>query len=1025
MTTGKTNNNNPALLSPETFRSRYTILILLAWTIPAIFGLSFLLYIKMFSIEQMRTIMTTPLEPLFVVAWILISLLYFRRYSIPIQEFVSGNNARQDTAIQRMARFPLHFWSLFLIYLVMAPSSVILSAEIYANYQPQPVDWFRIHLVALIVSIIVGLPIFFIILDLFGRAISSVRLQKAHVTIRTKVFLIGALVPLLVDTMLVQYYWTRTGYFSSETFFVWLTLEALAVAGSLIFVRSFIQSLGPLQSVITAETPVYTRDYPNLRPQSTDELGVLTSGYNELLKELQAHNEVLSINNRLLRGTVERTNVGDVLLSIIDACHHALTCDTVFLMIEDEATNELVGVIQTGSTYREDGHFRLTMHEESVAVNVFKQKRTIAIYDANLDPRVSTRMRDMFNVHSALASPIMNKGKITGVIMCITQHGYHEYTPQEIILLEGLARESSMTLNTWQLYQEKIQAQKTGLEKEDQLRLLMNSTEEAIYGVDTQGICTFVNPACVRMLGYDDESELVGTNLHDLIHHTLPDGTPYPKEICRVRLATLAGTSGHADDEVHWRKDGTSFPVEYWSHPIFRDGNIVGTVVSFIDITSRKRTEKSLRAKQASLTIINKIANRLYHSHDVITVAREAVEAIQNYSQSPSVAFYLLSDDKQTLNLVHAVGFDELSRKHGAHLTVQGTFNGLVITRKEILSSSNLRKESQIDITQRDNLLRQGYKAAVIIPLLFREEALGTLTLIFRESHELNLDERETLDAIGKTIGLALANARHVEALEREILQRKQAQKALIEHKDNLELMVQKRTEDLSRLNSELEAFSYSVSHDLRTPLRSLDGFSQALLEDYSENLDDTGKDYLERIRYAAQRMSQLIDDILQLSRVSRIEAKHETVDLSSIAEKIVMQLHKHDPERIVDTRIQPGIECMGDSRLLMIALENLLSNAWKYTSKTEHAEIRFQADTVAGRTVYSIEDNGAGFDMKHSGKLFGPFQRLHHAHEFEGTGVGLVTVQRIIHRHGGEIWADAEVDKGAKFYFTIGDTRG
>jgi PAS domain S-box-containing protein len=235
-----------------------------------------------------------------------------------------------------------------------------------------------------------------------------------------------------------------------------------------------------------------------------------------------------------------------------------------------------------------------------------------------------------------------------------------------------------------------------------------------------------------------------------------------------------------------------------------------------------------------------------------------------------------------------------------------------------------------------------------------------------------------------------------------------------------LEQRVEERTAELERANKELEAFSYSVSHDLRTPLRAIDGFSQALLEDYTEQLDATGRDYLARVRAGAQRMGQLIDDLLKLARVSRATLNQELINLSTIAEDIVSSLRTDNPGRDIDVRITSELYAAGDARLIRIVLENLLNNAWKYTGKREHAIVEFGMRNHNGEACYFVQDNGAGFDMTYASKLFGAFQRLHDNKEFPGTGVGLATVQRIIHRHSGQIWAEATVGKGAVFYFSL-----
>jgi len=224
----------------------------------------------------------------------------------------------------------------------------------------------------------------------------------------------------------------------------------------------------------------------------------------------------------------------------------------------------------------------------------------------------------------------------------------------------------------------------------------------------------------------------------------------------------------------------------------------------------------------------------------------------------------------------------------------------------------------------------------------------------------------------------------------------------------------------LESVNQEIEAFSYSVSHDLRAPLRHIDGFSQILLEDFGDKLDQEGRKTLFKVREASQQMALLIDDLLNLSRITRAEMRLGAVDMSQMAELISETLKKTKPERSVEILIEQGLKTRGDERLLQIALVNLLGNAWKYTEKRSQARIEFGRTSIDYPSAYFVRDNGAGFDMAYSHKLFGAFQRLHTVSEFPGTGIGLATVQRIIHRHGGQIWAEGEVNKGATFYFTL-----
>ncbi len=270
----------------------------------------------------------------------------------------------------------------------------------------------------------------------------------------------------------------------------------------------------------------------------------------------------------------------------------------------------------------------------------------------------------------------------------------------------------------------------------------------------------------------------------------------------------------------------------------------------------------------------------------------------------------------------------------------------------------------------------------------------------------------------GATVSIFLAV--FVSSVQKPFSERKRAEEEIRRLNEELEQRVIEGTAQLEAANKELEAFSYSVSHDLRAPLRAIDGFSQVLLEEHAAQVDETGRDHLRRVRAGAQRMAELIEDLLDLSRVARAEMRRENIDLSKLAQDIVAELKKSEPERRVELLIREGLVVEGDPRLLQAAMENLLGNAWKFTGERTPARIEFGAEEQDGRRVYFVRDNGAGFDMTYADKLFGPFQRLHAATEFPGTGIGLASAQRIIHRHGGRIWAEGEVDQGATFYFTL-----
>jgi len=515
-------------LSGKEFQRRLRNLILVTWTIPPVFGLSYLIYLHLYTTVQVMDILLNPLLPTINIAWIIAATWYLPRLLRPVSTYLDNPDDRDELKIQNLLRrFPVYYSSFFFVYLFMSPTTVMLIAMHYAHYISTPLDWFRIHLVALVVSIIVGLPIFFLLLDLFGKIAGRFQIHKPHVSLRTKVFLIGSLMPLLIDTMLVQYYWTRTGYFTEETFFVWLSLELLAICGSLIFVRSIGQSLSPLQTLIKKGRELSPEHLYELMPRSTDELGVIATDYHRILEELFRH-------------------------------RHAL---------------------------------------------------------------------------------------------------------------------------------------------EDQVRL---------------------------------------------------------------------------------------------------------------------------------------------------------------------------------------------------------------------------------------------------------------------------------------------------------------------------------RTQELTSINKELEAFAYSVSHDLRAPLRSINGFAHILFDSYARDLDEEGREYLKRIVEASGRMSQIIDALLNLSRVSRSSLLREEVNISELSGHILQAHNYNRNERLIETRILPRLIVNADRNLTEILLENLLNNAIKFSSKRKHTIIEIGETRRDNQAYFYITDNGVGFDMRFADKLFTAFQRLHPQHEYEGMGIGLATVQRIINMHGGRIWAEASPGKGATFYFSL-----
>lgn len=391
-------------------------------------------------------------------------------------------------------------------------------------------------------------------------------------------------------------------------------------------------------------------------------------------------------------------------------------------------------------------------------------------------------------------------------------------------------------------------------------------------------------------------------------------------------------------------------------------GNISGAIFGSRDITERKMSEKALRESE--------------EKH------RQIMESVEE-------------------------GYYEVNLKGNF------TFFNNSLCR---ITGYNRKELKELNIKKLSPNYNEVSKAFNKVSITGRPEKSLTLPLIKRDGRENFMEISITLitDNHGKHIGFR--------GLLRDVTERKLAENEIKKINEELERRVKERTAQLEAANKELEAFSYSVSHDLRAPLRSIDGFSSALMEDYGDCLDSQGQDYLQRVRTASQRMAQLIDDLLNLSRVSRSEICKEKMNLSNMAQEIMAEFQRDEPDRNVKFNYMTDLVVEGDVRLLRIMMENIIGNAWKFTSKNPYAIIEFGLHKKEGdeKPVFYIRDDGAGFDMAYANKLFGPFQRLHSTDEFSGTGIGLATVARIINRHGGKVWAEGEIEKGSTFYFSL-----
>jgi len=479
---------------------------------------------------------------------------------------------------------------------------------------------------------------------------------------------------------------------------------------------------------------------------------------------------------------------------------------------------------------------------------------------------------------------------------------------------------------------------------------------------DLTGRFLQVNPACCTMLGYS-EDELLNSSFQEITH---PDDL---NEDLKKHAELLAGTiSSYQIEKRNIDKAGrTLWVLKTTSAVRDPDGRPLQILAQVQDVTGRKQAEIELRLSEERFRRIT--TNML----DVVTQINP--EGIFEYI-TPSVLSVLgfRPEDLIGQSLISGVHPDDLEHA----IATLGT------------------------VIQTDAPNGGGFRY---------RNGRGDYTW-------LEVIGKRLLNDQGVISGVLIAC--------RDVTARKQAEDEIRTLNAELEERVRNRTTQLEAANNEMEAFAYSVSHDLRAPLRAIDGFSQALLEDYHAKLDVEGQDCLRRVRAATQRMGRLIDDILHLSQMTRSAMTREKVDLSALAAHVIADLHAAEPNRHdVCIDIDPGLVSEGDPRLLEVVLTNLLGNAWKFTSKTENARIEFGATDRDGQRAFFVRDNGAGFDMANADRLFGAFQRLHTEAEFPGTGIGLATVQRIIRRHGGQVWAEGSIGKGATFAFTLGPFGG
>ncbi|HJR17992.1 MAG TPA: PAS domain S-box protein [Gemmatimonadales bacterium] len=607
-------------------------------------------------------------------------------------------------------------------------------------------------------------------------------------------------------------------------------------------------------------------------------------------------------------------------------------------------------------------------------------------------------------IRSIMVVPLKDEHRTLGVLKVVAEEAqaFTDRDAKALRLLGGLMGAALAHAAAFEARQSRLEERTRALqESEQRFKQLVDVAQEGIWVADDRGVITYVNQRLAELLGYAN-GNLLGRPVYDFIETDSRSGA-------QRTLTGRALRPGQSRDLRFRRRDGTKLWGLVSASPILgKDGVLVGTVGMVTDITERKRTEEQLRRSADRLTMLHDVDQAILSAQSPSEIGRAAMGRIRRLMPCQHCTVVLFDFDG---------GKAELIAGYSAGTQISPTTFPLAeVSAAEVLQQGSVRYIEDLSrIEDPPPLMRQlmdvGLRSFLSAPLIVENEVIGEINLASSTPAAFEPEHREIALEMATPLAIAIQHGRLRQELARQT--------------GDLERKLGERNAALRAATAELETLLYSVSHDLRAPLRHLIGYSRMLLDDHGRELEPGALHYAERIHEAADQMATLIDDVVGLSRIGRQDLLRRRVELTTLVEDVVDQLKTTTDNRIIEWQVDelPTVEC--DPALTRLAITHLLNNAVKFTRTREPARIRVGPLESDGQLGLCVEDNGVGFRMAYAGKLFGMFQRLHRPDEFEGNGAGLAIVQRVAHKHGGRVWAESEPDSGATFYLTLDSQQG